>query len=88
MAIAPFDHNTVAAEVPDDGNAIRTVGIVAPIVLAEKPHICAGLGGDSFYPPFENLICHMENPFQPSRLVLYSSSYSLPVTMRWQTSAM
>ena len=63
MTASPFAADAGAAQIANDGDAIRTVGEMTPIILVVEPGACPGFSDDSGNPLLENLICHNRNPF-------------------------
>lgn len=63
MAAPPSDANSEAAQIADNGHAIRTVGEMTTIILVVEPGAYPGFSDDSGNPLLENLICHDRNPF-------------------------
>ena len=62
MTASPFDQNSWARHISDDGHAIGAAGDMPPI-LVRKPHSRTGTVHKPFYPFFENIIGHMKNSF-------------------------
>lgn len=55
MTASPFDQNSLAKHISDDGHAIGAAGDMPPI-LVRKPHSRTGTVHKPFYPFFENII--------------------------------
>ena len=55
MTASPFDQNSWARHISDDGHAIGAAGDMPPI-LVRKPHSRTGTVHKPFYPFFENII--------------------------------
>ena len=67
MTASPFDQNSRASYISDDGHAIGAAGDMPPI-LVRKPHRRTRTVHKPFYPFFENIIGHMKTPFVDWRL--------------------